>query len=89
MNTEEVQELRYDFEELQGIVRMLERKIKERDATITQQAARIAELEAALGRLLQIAKLAESYAPGELGEYPERVRSDIQQAEAALEGGAE
>lgn len=39
--------------------------------------------------LLSIARLAQYYAPGELGEFPERVQTAIERAEKVLAGFAQ
>jgi len=45
---------------------------------------RVRALEQSVRDLLQIAELAEYYAPGELGEFPERTRQIIETAKALV-----
>lgn len=55
-------------------------------AELAEARERIRELTTAVNRLLEIARLAQFYAPGELGEFPEKMAADIEYAESTLKG---
>src|SRR5579859_1097798 len=59
------------------------RKITQGEAD-EREWERVRALEQSVRDLLQIAELAEYYAPGELGEFPERTRQIIETAKALV-----